>query len=330
MRRSVPRSRFGRFPACFLLLHLLSLSPLTATPFVVPALPIHVSPQRWLPLLGTTDAALQRRLESVLKKNRLWASLLKNGKMAVGLVDLKAPAVPHFASINGNVMMYAASLPKIAVLLAAFQAFEDGTLDETAEVMEDLNNMIRYSSNKAATRLIDQIGFDGINATLTDPRYRLFDPQQGGGLWVGKRYAKTGGRYPDPLKGLSHAATVAQVCRFYYLLATGRLVNVERSRQMLKVMDNPGLHHKFVHALDQQGTRAHVYRKSGTWKTWHADSMLVWGPREERYILVALVEDPRGEQILRELVPAVQKVLRGGPSRVSYRKTGSESPSENL
>ena len=54
----------------------------------------------------------------------------------------------------------------------------------------------------------------------------------------------------DPLRGLIHGATVTQVCRFYYLMATGRLISPERSRQMLEYLNAPGIHHKFVHSLD--------------------------------------------------------------------------------
>jgi beta-lactamase class A len=288
------------------------------------ALPLIIPSHLWTPLYQNADENLQRTLKTLLDKNPIWKSLIEKQKMAVGLVDLSRPTKPRFASLNGNTMLYAASLPKIAILLATFQAFEDGTLKERPEITADLHDMIRYSSNEAATRLIDLLGFEKIATTLTAPRYKLFDPRQGG-LWVGKRYAKTGRHYPDPLQGLSHAATANQVCRFYHLLATGRLINPERSRQMLEIMDKPGLHHKFVHALLQQGTEAHVYRKSGTWKIWHADSMLVWGSRDQRYILVALVEDARGEQILRDLVPVVQKALRVAPLPLAQTPKSSRS-----
>ena len=46
---------------------------------------------------------------------------------------------------------------------------------------------------------------------------------------MGKRFAKKGKRYPDPLMGISHGASVTQVCRFYYLLALGKLVNPDRT-----------------------------------------------------------------------------------------------------
>ena len=145
---------------------------------------------------------------------------------------------------------------------------------------------------------------------MLKPEYQLFNRKTGGGLWVGKRYAKAGKRNPDPLKGLSHAATVSQVCRFYYLLATGRLVSAEKSRRMLEIMAYPQTHHKFVSFLDDHYALSRIFRKSGTWKTWHSDSVLLWSrDGKARYILVALVEDPNGEKILRDLVTMIDSFL---------------------
>ncbi len=230
--------------------------------------------------------------------------------MAVGLVDISDPYHVKFARVNGSEMMYAASLPKLAVLLAAEQALENGSLESSEQVLYDMREMISQSDNQSATRLIDQLGFVKIESTLTDPKYELYDPEYGGGLWVGKRYAKKGMRYPDPIMGLSHGASVTQVCRFYYLLAMGKLVSRERSTQMLSMLADPELHHKFVNSLDHLAPKAKLYRKSGTWRNWHSDSILVWGPVWRRYILVALIEDPKGETILRELVPTVENVLQ--------------------
>jgi beta-lactamase class A len=264
----------------------------------------------WRPLSQAVDQELQNELERRLRQSKSWASLIRKKRMAVGVVDLTYPDSPRFASVNGNVMMYAASLPKIAILLAAFQAFEDGDLQEAPELIDELNRMIRHSSNESASRMINLLGFEKIESVVKDPNYQLFDARRGGGLWVGKLYARVGKRRPDPLKGLSHAATVNQVCRFYYLLVTGRLINAQRSKQMLEILSKPGIHHKFVNILERRAPRARLFRKSGTWKNWHSDSVLVWGPEWRRYILVGLVEDPQGEQILRDLVVAVEEVLR--------------------
>jgi beta-lactamase class A len=293
---------------------------------------LHAAPYRfipriktahWQPLTQLADADLQQQLQRSLKSHPLWRRLLDQKKMTVGLVDLADPSGPRFASVNGGSMMYAASLPKIAILLAAFVSFEDGSLPETEEIYDDLNAMIRISSNAAATRMIDRLGFKKIAVVLTDPRYKLFDPARGGGLWVGKRYAKSGARYPDPICGLSHAATADQVCRFYYLLASGKIINPTRSAQMLEILADPMLHHKFVGVLEKRAPGARLFRKSGSWRNWHADSVLVWGGQKRRYILVALVEDSRGEQILRDLVPEVENLVVPGADRPALTRASN-------
>lgn len=270
-------------------------------------LPLSISDVK--PLRSLIDAPMQDRLIEVLNKNKKWKRLIANKKMAVGLVDLRDPNNVKYARVNGNVMMYAASLPKIAILLAAEDALEKGELADSDSIQQDLRQMISKSNNQAATRMIDRLGYDKIEQVLKDPIYDLYDEDYGGGLWVGKRYAKLGARHPEPMKGLSHAATVSQVCRYYYMLAYGKLVSYDRSKIMLNMMVDPELHHKFVNTLDQVAPKAKIFRKSGTWKNFHTDSVLVWGPEWRRYILVALIEDPDGEKICRDLVTEMEKVL---------------------
>ncbi|MCB0641023.1 MAG: serine hydrolase [Phaeodactylibacter sp.] len=266
-------------------------------------LPLAMPDESIRPLRSLVDSTLQKRLFRKMKANPKWAQLIKEKRLAVGLVNLRDPYQVKYASVNGNEMMYAASLPKIAILLAAMDALEKRELEESTVILNDLDAMICRSDNQASTRMIDRLGYDKIEKVLTDPRYEFYDEDYGGGLWVGKRYAASGERHPDPIKGLSHAATVSQVCRFYYLLSMGQLVNFERSKQMLNIMDDPALHHKFVYTLDRIAPDARVFRKSGSWRDYHSDSVLVWGkdPRR-RYILVALTQDPDGERIIRELV----------------------------
>lgn len=301
-----------------LVLFFLVLVPLSQV-LAVPGLPIIVPQGQWEPLEQRQDPDLQANLARILKQRSLWHCLIAENKMAVGLVDLSNPQVPRFAQVNGNTMMYAASIPKIAILLAAFQGFEDRTLSQTPQIMLDLHDMIRESSNPAAAAMIERIGLRRIESLMYNPRYRFYDPKQGGGIWVGATYASYGERRPEPLKDLYLAASATQVCRFYYLLAYGKLINTKRSIQMLQVLSNPGLHDKFVSVLEASISPDRIFRKNGTYRTTHCDSVLVWGEGWRRYILVALVEDAQGEQILRELVPVVERLLRQSP--VSSRST---------
>jgi beta-lactamase class A len=274
------------------------------------ALPYTISSKQLKPLRELIDFKLQGELEKKLNSNPKWKNLIRAKKMAVGVVDIKDPYKIRFARVNGNEMMYAASLPKIAILLASEQAFEDGSLEETEEIQEDMKLMIAKSDNAASTRMIDRLGYKKIEEVLTDPRYNLYDEEYGGGLWVGKRYASDGPRYPDPILGLSHSATVSQVCRFYYLMAFGQLVSFERSAEMLDIMVDPKLHHKFVNSIEKIDPDAKLYRKSGTWQNYHSDSILVWGGKWRKYILVALIEDKNGETIIRNLLPQVEEILK--------------------
>lgn len=277
-------------------------------PPVDPEIPVRVSDESFIPLRDLEDTRLEARLRQKLNENAEWKGLIANDKMAVGLVDLRDMNNPRFAAINSNTMMYAASLPKIAILLSAMDAIEKNELAETPEIRQDLRLMISKSDNYASTRMIDRLGYAKIEQVLTDPQYALYDPNFGGGLWVGKRYAAAGERHPDPIKGLSHAATVSQVCRFYYMMIFGKLVSYERSRQMLNIMGRPELHHKFVNTLDAIAPQAMLFRKSGSWQNYHSDSILVWD-KDRKYILVGLTEASDGETILRNLVLSVEDVL---------------------
>ncbi len=275
------------------------------------ALPIQIDNSKIKPLRKLLDSSLQSNLESELAARSDWSKLISQKKMAVGIVDLSDADNPRFARVNGGHMMYAASLPKIAILLAAMDAIEKGELKESEEVKKDMRLMISKSNNAASTRMIDRIGYEKLEAVMTDPKYEFYDEDHGGGLWVGKRYGGGGSTNREPLKNLSHAASVTQVCRYYYLLANGKLVNEERSKQMLAIMEDPELHHKFVNTLDQIAPDARLFRKSGSWRTYHSDSILVWGEDPgRRYILVALIDDPNGEQIIRSLVKPIEKVLK--------------------
>ncbi len=277
-------------------------------PLSIKTLPLEVASESVPRIEDLQDQELQSKLDAILHSNARWTALANNKKFSIGIVDMHDPMNSRFAAINPDNMVYAASLPKIAVLLAAEEAIHLGNIKETQEVKQDMRLMIAKSSNSAATRMVERVGLQKIGEVMQDPRYNLYDKENGGGLWVGKAYGRSNGRIGDPLKNLSHAASVKQVCKYYYKLAFGQLVSPERSKDMLDVLVDPELHHKFVSVLDRVAPNAKVYRKSGTWETWHTDSALVWDT-DRRYIVVALAEDASGETMLRELMLKIDTAL---------------------
>lgn len=258
--------------------------------------------------LDQVDSRLQRGLEAAI--DSLGArSLVRAGKMSVAVVDLRS-GLPRFAAVNGDRMMYAASLPKIAILAGAFDAIARGTLADSPRLREEMAQMIRVSDNRAATSVLRQVGFESVAATLQAPSLRLYDERRGG-LWVGKAYGRDDYWRRDPIANLSHGATARQVARFFVLLQQGRLISPQASRQMKEILGNPGIHHKFVRGLESR-PGASIYRKSGTWRDFHSDAALVERP-DASYVVVGLVESPEGSRLLERLAVRVDDLIRGTP-----------------
>lgn len=266
-------------------------------------------PQPSFPTLWeSSDVVLQQKLEKVVKQQGLWRQVT-NKHLALVVVEIGTLQTPRLAELNGNQMYYAASLPKIAILLGAFVEIEAGKLKETQDLYKQMTDMIRYSSNTAANYVLSLVGGERILQILQDPDFALYDPQHNGGLWVGKPYGKSGAYHRDPLYNLSHGATAIQVARFYYLLETQQLLTPEYTLKMKEILSKPGISHKFVKGLEKV-PEIEIYRKSGTWKNCHADSALV-ECKDSRYIIVGLSDSKHGEKWMEKLGLPLHTMITG-------------------
>ncbi len=254
------------------------------------------------------DPGLQKGLEDCLISLRLQNAVAEKN-LSVAVVDITNLSSPRKAYANPNEMMYAASLPKIAILLGAFERIFRGDMQLNDKTWDELQQMIRYSSNEAATHLLQRVGKEFLANLLQSPRYRLYDPHMNGGLWVGKDYSASPAWKRDPLHNLSHGATALQVARFYYLLETGRLVSPGFSRLMKIILGNPAINHKFVKGLQATYPDARIFRKSGTWKEFHSDSGII-EHEGYRYIAVALTRSPDGGKWLSDLIVQLDTLVR--------------------
>jgi beta-lactamase class A len=275
------------------------------------AAPDYAKPTAGAPadLWASTDARLQQGLDNLVKAHGLDAAA-RDGRLAIALADVTDPDAPRVAAINGDKMMYAASLPKIAILLGAMDKIQDGAKTD-ASLDNDIEQMIRYSSNSAATRVLEWVGRDHLLALLQSPRLRLYDAAHNGGLWVGKDYGGNPAYHRDPLHNLSHGATAMQVARLFQMLESGSLLDPERTARMKATLGDPGIHHKFVKGLESR-PEARIFRKSGTWRDFHADGALVESGGR-RLVLVGLAEDPHGGEWLASIAAPMHDLAIATP-----------------
>ena len=257
-------------------------------------------------LSTAADALLQARVDRIVRDLDLEPAVV-TGRLALALVDLTQPAKPRLAMLNGDRMMYAASLPKIAILLGALVEAERGRLPINDVTVGAMTKMIRYSSNQDATRILHWVGTDRLLDILQSPRFKFYDANGRGGLWVGKAYGKTPAYRRDPVANLSHGATVYQVARLYTMLANDSLLSPDLNALMKETLSKPGIRHKFVKGLaGRPGVRIH--RKSGTWKDFHADGALV-EYRGYKYVMVGIAKHRDGGKWLVKLAAPLHDAI---------------------
>lgn len=268
-------------------------------------------------LRAAQDPALQSAVERVVSSAGLEHEV-RLGHLALALVDVTDPSAPRLAMLNGDRMMYAASMPKVAILVGALAEAEAGRLPINATTVTAMTNMIRYSSNEDATRVLRWVGVDRLAEILQSSRFALYDGAGAGGLWVGKGYGPEPALRRDPVQNLSHGATAFQTARLYWMLATNQLLSPSMNVLMKQVLSNPGIHHKFVKGLDSR-PGVEIYRKSGTWKNFHADSALVES-HGKRFVMVGIAEHPDGgEWLARLAAPLHDLIVTPGRATVARR-----------
>jgi beta-lactamase class A len=252
------------------------------------------------------DPGLQKKLETIDATLRAQFDMTSE-QTAVGLLDLKTL---RLAMIHPDRGEYAASIPKIGILLAYFQLHPEAATNLSPQTRHELGLMTKASNNEMAAKFSRELGLKPIQAVLNS--YQLYDTNHGGGIWVGKHYGKGDERYGDPLGDNSHAATVRQLLRYYLMLEQGKLVSPTASQTMREIFASPDIPHddiKFVKAL--AGRDVQILRKWGSWQDWLHDSAIITGPGRH-YILVALTKHPKGDDYLVALGKAVDDLMQNG------------------
>ncbi|MEO6437050.1 MAG: serine hydrolase [Tepidisphaeraceae bacterium] len=253
------------------------------------------------------DPALQAKLESIDAAVRAKYGMTAE-QSAVGLIDLKTL---RLAMIRPDRIEYAASVPKVGILLTYFQLHPEAATKLDPTIRRELGLMAKASNNEMAAKYSREMGLKEIQNVLN--QYGFYDAKHGGGIWVGKHYGKGGERIGDPIADHSHAATVRQLLRYFLLLEQGKLVSPQASQTMREIFASPDIPHdaiKFVKAL-QAREGVQIIRKWGTWENWRHDAAVITAPGR-RYILVALTQHPRGDDYLVDLATQIDDLMTPG------------------
>ena len=249
------------------------------------------------------NPSLQAKLEGIDRHLRGKYGMTTE-QTAVGVLDLKTL---RLAMIHPDREEYAASIPKIGILLAYFQFHPDAATNLNAQTRHELGLITKVSNNEMAAKFSRELGLKQIQTVLNS--YHFYDTNHGGGIWLGKHYGKGDERYGDPVGNNSHAATVRQLLRYFLMLEQGKLVSPAASKAMREVFASPDIPHddiKFVKGL--AGRDGQIIRKWGSWEDWLHDSAVVTGGGRH-YILVALTKHPKGDEYLVDLAGAVDDLI---------------------
>lgn len=267
-----------------------------------------VGPDSYMGFPIRSDNSLQALLDKSVKAHQLTKYIEKN-ELSITLVDITDINDPRLAQANGSTSFYAASLPKLAIMLAVFEEVHQDNLTLTPEIGSALVNMIRHSSNRDATTLYELVGAARIAEILESERYRFYDRNAGGGLWVGKPYGKQPAWKRDPLTNFSHAATGVQVARFYYMLQRNELTDPDYCPLIKDILSDSAIEHKFVKGLKSENPTAEIFRKSGTWRNYHSDSAIIESENGHQYIAVALSNTPNGSVVLEQVIKYLDRII---------------------
>lgn len=250
-----------------------------------------------------TDSALQTKLESIDAALRGEYGMTTE-QTAVGVLDLNGPRLAMIRPDRGE---YAASVPKIGILLAYFQLHPEAATKLDPKTRHELGLMAKASNNEMAAKFSREMGLKEIQQVLNSQGF--YDKNHGGGIWVGKHYGAGSERIGDPVGDNSHAATVRQLLRYFLLLEQGKLVSPEASKTMREIFASPDIPHdniKFVKALADRDLQ--IIRKWGSWKDWLHDTAVITG-KGRHYILVALTNHPKGDDYLVDLAKNVDDFI---------------------
>ncbi|MGC1404137.1 MAG: serine hydrolase [Thermodesulfobacteriota bacterium] len=199
------------------------------------------SPREITPVVEEKDRSIERTVQEPVSKEggslqnvveneiihlKATRRLLPGDEISLQVYDLNAKKM--LADVNGTVIRNAASLIKVYVLLAVYEAISRQELQESPEIEHHLYRMIAISDNGATNHLIRRLGqgdaLKGIMAVNAQARKWGFS---------GTRLREL---IPEGGKTYSNQTSVADTTLFYRLLYEQKLISPQYSQKMNDIL----------------------------------------------------------------------------------------------
>ena len=259
-------------------------------------------------LWGAIDPSLQATVDAVFATEPTFAAARAAGRFSLVLVDVTDPRHLQAAMVDPDREAFTASMSKIAVLLGVVDKLRNDPGRLTLHALRpQLDDMIKRSSNEAASSLYRTVGHDAVAGAVL--RHGLNDDVHGG-LW----WSTGGAAHASPKSGIPIAGTARQAARYFLLMEQGRLVSPDDSRTIKDVLHNSILA-LFSKGIVKQFPDVRYYGKPGIYGLNVAEGMLIEAARC-RYVLAVVTsglayEDPAFQRFGQRLHEAM---LRRHPS----------------
>jgi len=285
------------------------------------------------PINVEPSPALQALLNAAVGEaiNKFSSKGLKSDYVAATLIDLREPNNLKTANFRGEQKIYPASVVKMFYMAALHRWLEDGKVKMTPELERGLKDMIVDSSNEATQYILDVLTDTSSGGELPPKEFKVWSFKRNA---VNRYFASLGyerinvnqktfcedayGREQQfrNYKGENrNMLTTNATAQLLAEIALGKIVTLERSKQMMKLMkrdfsgtttDQDDQAHGFTAiALNElKMTDARLWSKAGwTSKTRH-DAAYIETPDGLKFVLVVFTENVANE---RDTIPSIAR-----------------------
>lgn len=240
----------------------------------------------------------QQEMEGVKTVVEEMVAGFQDGDWAVYVKDLTGGGS---FEINGH-QMESASLIKLYIMGAVWQAIEDGTLADTSQIQELLQQMITVSDNESSNRLVEALSPDGTSHARGREIVNGFADANG---CVDTEQGRDLKDHRDVEPAEKNFTSVKDCGLFLEKVYQGACVSPEASGQMLELLKAQQRREKIPAGLPEGTVTAN---KTGEVSTMEHDAAIVYGPGRDYVLCVmsaGLTDTWMAREHIREISAAV-------------------------